>query len=314
MNVQNVIDIALTAGEILLENGAENYRIEDTVSKICKSYGFNSECIAMSNGLLLLVEDCNLEKITSMKKIKEKHVDLYRIELINSFSRKLEKSLLTYEDAKKSLEKIKNAPNFTLNVRTMAACMTGFIYTLFFNGSILDGLIAIIVCLITYIVFEKISKKDSNITNCDIKLSEHWICAKGKLIAKNLLIIGYPRVTSNLTGRATTPMVFIYMTGDVVKVDLKTDLSVEKISLLRKYFWHNFGIVSTEVLGKSKEEVTDIFSKQFQVLKEEMNLDDRELLIEMIKEPEKYRKIYMEILPYHIKKWCKKQNIEERKQ
>ena len=34
MNVQNVIDIALTAGEILLENGAENYRIEDTVSKI----------------------------------------------------------------------------------------------------------------------------------------------------------------------------------------------------------------------------------------------------------------------------------------
>ena len=158
MNVQNVIDIALTAGEILLENGAENYRIEDTVSKICKSYGFNSECIAMSNGLLLLVEDCNLEKITSMKKIKEKHVDLYRIELINSFSRKLEKSLLTYEDAKKSLEKIKNAPNFTLSVRTMAACMTGFIYTLFFNGSILDGLIAIIVCLITYIVFEKISK------------------------------------------------------------------------------------------------------------------------------------------------------------
>ena len=160
-------------------------------------------------------------------------------------------------------------------------------------------------------VFEKISKKDSNITNCDIKLSEHWICAKGKLIAKNLLIIGYPRVTSNLTGRATTPMVFIYMTGDIVKVDLKTDLSVEKISLLRKYFWHNFGIVSTEVLGKSKEEVTDIFSKQFQVLKEEMNLDDRELLIEMIKEPEKYRKIYMEILPYHIKKWCKKQNIEK---
>ena len=160
-------------------------------------------------------------------------------------------------------------------------------------------------------VFEKISKKDSNITNCDIKLSEHWICAKGKLIAKNLLIIGYPRVTSNLTGRATTPMVFIYMTGDVVKVDLKTDLSVEKISLLRKYFWHNLGIVSTEVLGKSEEEVTDIFSKQFQVLKEEMNLDDRELLIEMIKEPEKYRKIYMEILPYHIKKWCKKQNIEK---
>ena len=89
---------------------------------------------------------------------------------------------------------------------------------------------------------------------------------------------------------------------------------ISKYIHIEQYFWHNLGIVSTEVLGKSEEEVTDIFSKQFQVLKEEMNLDDRELLIEMIKEAEKYRKIYMEILPYHIKKWCKKQNIEERKQ
>lgn len=157
-------------------------------------------------------------------------------------------------------------------------------------------------------VFEKISKKDSNITNCDIELSKNWICVKGKLIAKNLLIIGYPRVTSSLTGRATTPMVFFYMTGDIVKVDLKTDLSVEKVSLLRKYFWNNLEVVSTVVLGKSEEEVTAIFSKQYQDLKEERKLDDHELLIELLEEPEKYRKIYMELLPPHIKKWCKKQN------
>lgn len=162
-------------------------------------------------------------------------------------------------------------------------------------------------------VFDKISNKEGNITNCDIKLSEHWICVKGKLFAKNLLLVGYPRVTSNLTGRATTPMVFIYMTGDIVNVDLKTDLSVEKILLLRKYFWHNLGIVATEIVGKEEEEVTDIFKKQYQILKEEMKLDDHALLIEMINEPEKYRKIYMELLPYNIKKWCEEQNEEERK-
>lgn len=110
-------------------------------------------------------------------------------------------------------------------------------------------------------VFEKISKKDCNITNCDIKLSEHWIYAKGKLIAKNLLIIAYPRVTSSLIGRATTPMVFVYMTGGIIKVDLKVDLSVEKICLLKRYFWHNSGIVSDEIVGK-QEEVTDILKNQ----------------------------------------------------
>lgn len=161
-------------------------------------------------------------------------------------------------------------------------------------------------------VFDKISNKEGNITNCDIKLSEHWICAKGKLLAKNLLLIGYPRVTSSLIGRATTPMVFVYMTGDIVKVDLKVDLSIEKISLLKKYFWNNLGIVSKEVVGKHAEEVTDILKKQYQILKEEMKLDDHALLIEMINEPQKYRKLYMELLPYHIKKWCEEQNEEER--
>ncbi len=157
-------------------------------------------------------------------------------------------------------------------------------------------------------VFDKILNKEGNITNCDIKLSEHWICAKGKLVAKNLILIGYPRATSSLIGRATNPMVFIYMTGDIVKVDLKVDLSVEKISLIKKYFWHNLGIVSKEVAGKYTEEVTDILKKQYQSLKEEMKLNDHELLIEILKEPEKYRKIYMELLPYHIKKWCEEQN------
>lgn len=158
MKVNNVIDIALTAGEILLSNGAENYRIEETVSIICRAYNYAGECIAMSNGILLLIEDSNGKKLTSMKKVKDKHVDLYRIELINSFSRKIQKDTLPYPDAKRILNEIENAPNFTLRVRTMAACMTGFIYTLFFNGNLMDGIVSFLICFITYILFEQVSR------------------------------------------------------------------------------------------------------------------------------------------------------------
>lgn len=158
MEVNNVIDIALTAGEILLSNGAENYRIEETVSKICIAYNYNGECIAMSNGILLLIEDSSGGKITSMKKIKDKHVDLYRIELINSFSRKIQKNNVPYPEAKKILNEIEKAPNFTLRVRTIAACMTGVIYTLFFNGTLVDGFLSFLICFITYILFEQVSR------------------------------------------------------------------------------------------------------------------------------------------------------------
>lgn len=158
MDVKNVIDIALTAGEILLRFGAETYRIEETVSKICESYGYTGECLSMSNGLMINVEDHDLSKITSMKKVGQKKVDLYRIELINAFSREVINNPMTYDEAMNRLKEIDNSPNFTLSVRIVAACMTGFIYTIFFNGSLIDGLASIIVCLITYLMFEKISE------------------------------------------------------------------------------------------------------------------------------------------------------------
>lgn len=157
MNAHDVMDIALTAGEILLGYGAETYRIEDTVIRICNSYGYDAECLTVSKGLWLTIGQ-GKEKITSVKKVKKQSVDLYRIELVNDFSRKLCKKQLPADEAMKTLNYISNSPTFTYKVRLFASCMTGFIYTLFFNGTMVDGIVSIIICSFTYWILEKISK------------------------------------------------------------------------------------------------------------------------------------------------------------
>jgi uncharacterized membrane protein YjjP (DUF1212 family) len=96
--------------------------------------------------------------VTSVKRIKQRRVDLYRIELINTFSRDLISNPLSYEDAKRILNEIYNAPNFTLRVRLFAACMTSLVYTLFFNGSIFDALTAVAISFGIYLMLEKIAK------------------------------------------------------------------------------------------------------------------------------------------------------------
>lgn len=160
MKSYQVMDIALTAGEILLSYGAETYRIEETITRICKAYGFLSECLTVSNGLWLTIYDDTdpYKKITSVKKVKKNSVDLYRIELINDLSRSLQSTPLEYDDAMSKLKYIKNSPTFSFKVRILAATMTGFIYTLFFNGSLIDGLMSIIICAITYTILIKINK------------------------------------------------------------------------------------------------------------------------------------------------------------
>ena len=40
-NKKDVLGLALFIGELMLINGAETYRVEDTIIRICKSRGFN---------------------------------------------------------------------------------------------------------------------------------------------------------------------------------------------------------------------------------------------------------------------------------
>jgi uncharacterized membrane protein YjjP (DUF1212 family) len=158
MEPMKVAEIAISAGEILLSNGAEAYRAEETIKKICNSYGLEGDCISNSTGIYISVISPDGEVITSVKRIKQRNVDLYRIERINSFSRDLINNPLPYEEAKKVLREIYNAPNFSLPVRLFAACMTAFVYTLFFNGEILDAMISVIISFGVYLMLDKTAK------------------------------------------------------------------------------------------------------------------------------------------------------------
>ncbi|HEX2926851.1 MAG TPA: threonine/serine exporter family protein [Ruminiclostridium sp.] len=158
METRKVAEIALSAGEILLSNGAEAYRVEETIAKICNSYGFSGECISNLTGIFISISGPEGEMVTSIKRVRQRRVDLYRVELVNSFSRGLMENPVSYEEAKKTLREIDNAPSFNLGVRLMAASMTSFVYTLFFKGTVPDALIALIISLGIYLMLEKISE------------------------------------------------------------------------------------------------------------------------------------------------------------
>jgi uncharacterized membrane protein YjjP (DUF1212 family) len=158
MKAKQVLEIALYAGEMLLSNGAEAYRVEETIERICNSYNLKCECMSTAKGVFVSVVDNNDEKITSLRKIKSICVDLYRIELINSFSRDIQSKHFSYEEAKKILRDIDNAPYFKFPVRLLAACMTSFIYSIFFNGTIYDAIASAVISICIYCLLEKTSE------------------------------------------------------------------------------------------------------------------------------------------------------------
>ena len=53
-----------------------------------------------------------------------------------------------------------------------------------------------------------------------LKSGTHWLYAGDRLISKDLAIFGWAEGSSSLNGKAVTPVFFIYMTGEVIKIDL----------------------------------------------------------------------------------------------
>ena len=72
-----IIDVVMTAGRILLESGAETYRVEDTMARIATSYGLeNTHSFVTSTAIIFSLNDrTKLDWI----RIDERSTDLEKI-------------------------------------------------------------------------------------------------------------------------------------------------------------------------------------------------------------------------------------------
>ena len=54
MDVNEIVLIAAKAGKIILENGGEIYRVEDTIIRVCNAFNINNpEAIVMPTGIFI---------------------------------------------------------------------------------------------------------------------------------------------------------------------------------------------------------------------------------------------------------------------
>lgn len=110
---KGILRVALFLGELMLENGAETYRVEDTVLRICKSRGFN-HINCFTSPTVIIISDNRFDGFTFMKTIKSRSIDLDKISQLNDFSRKfVSDTNIDMKDAMKELKLISNSTSYS---------------------------------------------------------------------------------------------------------------------------------------------------------------------------------------------------------
>lgn len=157
MNYNLLLDATIELGYQLAINGAETFRVEESVNRIMLSYGIMAEVFAIPNCLHISIQTPDREPITRMRRISFHGTNLEAVGKYSNLSRKIcsecpdpEIALQWIQETSSELRKY--TPAFYLFGHFLGA--GGF--ALLFGGSAVDGICAgicgIIIGLITMLM------------------------------------------------------------------------------------------------------------------------------------------------------------------
>ena len=106
---QEIMEIAMRAGHVLLENGAEISRVEETIDRICRHYGIQSaNSFVLSNGIFSTMGNQREEFFARVQHIPVSGAHLNRVAAVNQLSREIEEGKHTIADLERCLDDIEN--------------------------------------------------------------------------------------------------------------------------------------------------------------------------------------------------------------
>ncbi|MCL2807946.1 MAG: threonine/serine exporter family protein [Coriobacteriia bacterium] len=224
---KKVLRLAIRAGEIMLKSGAEVYRAEDTVERICKACGFTyvQSFITTTDILVSLgASDREAEVHTALKRIKKVYTDLEKVSLIHAFVGRFtatnDHTDDSIEKAFAELDDIDATDGFSLPIRLLAIVLIATFFTMMNNGSLIDGLSTIAIGVLAYLFSLPIKKLQVN--HFIVTFSSCFLAAAMALLVFNLgfcsslsaMIIG--SITVFLPGVPITNSVRDLLSGDML--------------------------------------------------------------------------------------------------
>lgn len=161
---QRVIEAAMRAGQILLSNGAEISRVEETMDRICKHFGIESaNAFVLSNGIFTTMGSRREEVFAKVQHIPVSGAHLNRVAAVNQLSREIEEGKHTIDELDKCLDDIENMPGKRNIVQVLASAVGSATFCYLLGGDLADSAAAFISGFLLYIYILKYSGKLSKI-------------------------------------------------------------------------------------------------------------------------------------------------------
>lgn len=179
MDMNKLLHVSTYAGKIMLESGAETYRVEETICRICSSFGIDkADSFVTPTGIMVSIWQNN-QTYSLINRVKSRSVDLNKIDKINDLSRKLQYSDIDLDDFLESLKEIDRGERYSLPTTLAFSALGAGTFSVLFGGDFKDLIAATLIGLVIKMFSIKFQK---------LSINEFFINCLGGAIAATLAL------------------------------------------------------------------------------------------------------------------------------
>lgn len=156
---KEILALAVEVADVLLRNGGEIYRIEDTVIHILKAYNVKSfDVYVLSNGIFASANEDQEDSCSMIRHVPLGSVNLAKITYLNQLARDLCAHKCTIEEGWERVQIAKTLPEYKQSIQVFFCGLGSACYAFLFGGTMLDFGFAFLIGLAEQVVLYYLTK------------------------------------------------------------------------------------------------------------------------------------------------------------
>lgn len=194
---KEVLSLAVEIADVMLRNGGEIYRIEDTVVHILKAYHIeNFDVYLLSNGIFASANEDKEDACSIIRHVPLGSVNLSKIAYLNQLARDLCTHKCTISEGWERVKEAKTLPSYSNKNQYFFCGLGSACYTFMFGGSMMDFGFSFIIgffeqMVLNYLAEHKFSRFLRNVfTSAFVSTCSILVLQTGLPLLQDKIIIG----------------------------------------------------------------------------------------------------------------------------
>ncbi len=200
---KEILALAVELADVMLRNGGEIYRIEDTVIHILKAYNVESfDVYVLSNGIFASANEDKEDSCSMIRHVPLGEVNLAKITYLNQLARDLCDYNCSIEEGWERIQKAKDLPKYAHHIQTFFCGLGSACYAFLFGGTMVEFGFAFLIGLAEQVFLHALSKHRVSRFLCNV-FASIFVATCSILIVKT----GLPVLQDKIVIGAIMPLV-----------------------------------------------------------------------------------------------------------